>query len=335
MNNEPKRPAPDAREVDHEEGGHDTSWQPPPPQRKRRAGLGAALVAGVSLGLAGLCAWYALGLRKDLAIARADLLAAEHDVGVARTRTDQQATRAESLAKESAEHAAGKAETEKQLAAVQADASASHAELDALRAQRAEMEKRLTAWKSITEKLRKMIDAGRLQVMVRDGRMILKLSNEVLFDTGKADLAPDGKAALREVAAILRQFPDRRFMIGGHTDDIPLHNKDYRNNWELSTARAVSVTEFLVASGVRPNRLVAAGYGEYEPVASNRTDAGRRENRRIEIVLLPNVGELPPLPDDAGNTPPAHAAAPAQAASAPVAAKAAPAAPVAAKSTKH
>jgi chemotaxis protein MotB len=303
-------PAPKTREVDQEEGGHDTSWTPPAPRPRARTSWSAVLLSVVALGAAGASGYWAWTSRAKLAMASANTHAAEHDLALEQKKATELGERVTGLEKQLAEHQAGRATAEKQVEAIQADASSTKAELEALQKQRAEVEQRLAAWKSITEKLRKMIDAGKLQVSIRDGRMILKLGAEILFDTGKADLAPDGKTALREVAGILRQFPSRRFMIAGHTDNIPLHNATYRDNWELSTARAVSVTEFLVASGVRPDRLVAAGYGEYDAVANNRTEAGRRENRRIELVLLPNIGELPPLPTEPAAPPTANAKAP-------------------------
>jgi chemotaxis protein MotB len=175
--------------------------------------------------------------------------------------------------------------------------AASSTELEALRKQRAEADKRLAAFKEITEKFRKMIDSGKLTVIHRNGRMVVKLPAGVLFASGSAEISNEGRAALADVATILKQFPDRRFMVAGHTDNVPLVTSPFKNNWELSTARAVTVTTQLISAGMKPDRLAAAGYGEYEPVRANNTDAGRHENRRIEIVLLPNLAELPPIAD--------------------------------------
>ena len=101
-----------------------------------------------------------------------------------------------------------------------------------------------------------------------------------------------------EVAIVLRQFDDRSFMIEGHTDDRPLEDSKqsrFPNNWELSTARAVTVTRFLIEARMSPENLVAAGHAAYDPVSDNRTAQGRQENRRIEIVLLPKLGKLPTM----------------------------------------
>lgn len=184
---------------------------------------------------------------------------------------------------------------------------ASRSELAELRAQHEEAEKRVAALKSLTEKFRKMIDSGKLQVVLRHGRMVVKLPAGILFASGSAEISKEGKDALREVAAVLKQVPDRRLMVAGHTDNVPVvQPSPFKNNLELSTARALNVAEQLVASGLPAARLVAAGYAEHEPVRENSTEPGRHENRRIEIVLLPNISELPVDIVDAG-TPPSDA----------------------------
>lgn len=183
-------------------------------------------------------------------------------------------------------------------------------ELEALRQQEREAQQRTQAFNALKAKLQSMIDTGKLDVLVRHGRMIVKLPAQVLFKSGEADLSPSGQSALAEVASVLKDFPDRRFMVAGHTDDRPVTQSDYKDNWELSTARAVTVTEFLIQHGLNPKNLVAAGYGQYDPIASNATPHGRAENRRIELELLPNVAELPQLVDQV-----THAAAPAPSAS--------------------
>jgi chemotaxis protein MotB len=146
-------------------------------------------------------------------------------------------------------------------------------------------------------KLKHMIDAGHLKVTTRHGRVVLQLKNDVLFDTGSADLKPDGKLAINEVAATLRTMGPRRFQIAGHTDTQPIttdKKKLFPTNWELSSARAIAVVKLLSSEGVEPGVLSAAGYGPYDPVASNGSPDGMAKNRRIEITLMPNVAELVP-----------------------------------------
>jgi chemotaxis protein MotB len=145
-------------------------------------------------------------------------------------------------------------------------------------------------------KFKRMIDAGHLKVTTRHGRAVLQLHNDVLFDPGEADVKPAGKQALIEVAATLRNVGGRRFQVAGHTDAEPLTpatKKKYPSNWELSAARAIAVVKLLVESGVAPGELSAAGYGPYDPLASNASADGQAKNRRIEITLVPYVAQLP------------------------------------------
>jgi chemotaxis protein MotB len=124
---------------------------------------------------------------------------------------------------------------------------------------------------------------------------VLQLHNDVLFDTGMADVKPDGKKAIGQVAATLRTLGGRRFQVAGHTDNAPITTetkKTFPSNWELSSARAISVVKLLVSEGVDPGELSAAGYGPYDPIASNGSPDGQAKNRRIEITLVPNVGQL-------------------------------------------
>jgi chemotaxis protein MotB len=178
------------------------------------------------------------------------------------------------------------------------DLKASATELEDLRKQREEVEKRLEAFRDLTDKLKAMIDSGQLDVVVRKGRMLVELPAEVMFPSGSAELSDAGKMALMKVAVILEQFPKRQFMVTGHTDNRPLGKSQYRSNLELSTARAVTVTEFLISAGLKAENLIAAGVGKNDPVASNKTSKGRQRNRRIEIVLLPSIEELPQVPDE-------------------------------------
>ena len=167
--------------------------------------------------------------------------------------------------------------------------------LEELRRQKAAAEARLATYRSLLAKLRAMIDAGQLKVVVREGRMLIALANDVLFDSGKTEIKPDGQTALAQVAQVLATIPDRKFVVAGHTDNVPIRVARFPSNWELSTARAVEVTRFLIKNGMRPESLAAAGYGEFDPIAKNDTPDGRSQNRRIEIVLQPNIADLPTL----------------------------------------
>ncbi len=184
------------------------------------------------------------------------------------------------------------------LAKIGDDLQVTTQEVAQLRAWKNESSRRMQTVKDMSQKLQKMVDAGKLGVQVRDGRLVVRLPEDVLFPSGLATLSRDGELALMEVAVVLKQFPDRRFMVAGHTDSEPVKSDLYKDNWDLSLARAAVVTRFMIEAKVKPGNLVAAGYGEFDPVASNKTPKGRRENRRIDIVLLPDLSELPALPGD-------------------------------------
>ena len=186
-----------------------------------------------------------------------------------------------------------------ELSSLKGNLTTSQQELADLRKWKSEAAKRMDTFREMSKKLQKMVDAGKLGVRVRDGRLVMRLPQDVLFPSGSAQLSREGELSILEVAIILRQFPDRRFMVAGHTDNQPV-SKDtsYKDNWELAMARALVVARFMIEAKMKPENIVVAGYGEYDPIAKNTTPEGRRENRRIEIILLPDLSELPTLPED-------------------------------------
>lgn len=191
-------------------------------------------------------------------------------------------------------------QVEAMMASMETNLNATRAELEELRKARAEAEKRLQGFKDLTAKFQKMIESGAVQVKFRNGVMLVNMPSEVLFPSAAADLSEPGKLAVMQVGAVLKNLPERQFMIVGHTDSLPIKSTVYKDNWELSTARALNVTKYLVSAGLDAKRLIAAGHGEHDPVGSNKTKDGREKNRRIEIILLPNINELPPIPSDDG-----------------------------------
>jgi chemotaxis protein MotB len=172
------------------------------------------------------------------------------------------------------------------------------ARLEELRKAQAAAAKRAELFKKLLLKFKKMIDAGSLSIVLRDGRMVLQLRNDVLFDSGRVDIKKEGKDALAEVARILATLEDRELQVAGHTDNVPIASARFPSNWELSAARALAVVHHLIDRGVKPKLLSAAGYGEHDPVASNDKPEGRARNRRIEIVLMPDITELVQLPEE-------------------------------------
>jgi chemotaxis protein MotB len=147
-----------------------------------------------------------------------------------------------------------------------------------------------------------MIDAGKLMVKIRKGRMLISMPNDVLFDSGSAILKKAGQETLGQVAQALSGLADRQFLVAGNTDDKPIRTARFPSNWELSTERAVVVTRFLISKGMKAEQLGALGYGEFDPIVGNDTAEHRAQNRRIEIQLQPNLSELPSMENLAAGT---------------------------------
>jgi len=154
---------------------------------------------------------------------------------------------------------------------------------------------RLETFRKMLEQFQSMIKSGKLRVRIVRGRMVVEMSSNILFESGKAELSKEGTDALAQVAQVLATIPDRDFQVAGHTDNVPIKTKKFPSNWELSTERAVTVVKFFAENGVPSNRVSAAGYAETQPVESNDNEQGKALNRRIEIILMPNLDELPDL----------------------------------------
>ena len=164
---------------------------------------------------------------------------------------------------------------------------------------------------ALRQKLESLTALG-LKVNIRRNRMIISLPGDILFDSGKTDLKPEGKRILLEVAKVVRGDPqllDRDFQVAGHTDNQPLNRPPYYDNWGLSLMRAREVLKFLIAptdakpSGAGPNRVEpggglpatkwsAGGFGETDPVVVNDTAPNKQKNRRVELIVMPNVEEM-------------------------------------------
>ena len=158
-------------------------------------------------------------------------------------------------------------------------------------------EARDAIYRRIKEELAAMIDAGKLAVRIARGRLVIDLKQDILFPSGSAKLSDIGEETLADVARALSSFPDRSFQVEGHTDNVPIKTPRFPSNWDLSTARAVSVVDVFIKRGMPATSLSAAGYGEHQPRADNGSSEGRALNRRIEIVMQPDLQLLPDLVD--------------------------------------
>jgi chemotaxis protein MotB len=146
-------------------------------------------------------------------------------------------------------------------------------------------------YESLLENMESEIEKGKITITQLRGKLKVNMLDEILFDSGKTTIKPQGIEVLDRVGRILLDVKDRTISIEGHTDNVPIGpelSKKYPTNWELSAARATTVARYLQEKiGIDPGVLSATGYGEYQPVATNETEEGRAKNRRIDIVLIP------------------------------------------------
>jgi chemotaxis protein MotB len=174
--------------------------------------------------------------------------------------------------------------------------------LEEYKARAAQLERIRARFELLRDKLKKLTELG-LKVEIRRNRMVIRLPGDVLFASGQDKLREQGEKVLDAVAEVIRndkQLAGRYFQIAGHTDNKPLLGGRFGDNWGLSVMRARQVLLYLIApleskeggGGLDPLRLHAAGYGETDPVMKNDTDDGRQQNRRVELVLMPDVEEM-------------------------------------------
>lgn len=133
-----------------------------------------------------------------------------------------------------------------------------------------------------------------LKVEVKNGKVYVSLSEQLLFKSGSTEVDPKGVEALKKLAAALKDQDDLRVMVEGHTDDVPIAKgtAGIKDNWDLSVLRATSIVRILTAGGVSPQQVVPSGRGEYSPVESGTSKKIRQKNRRTEIILTPKLDEL-------------------------------------------
>lgn len=142
---------------------------------------------------------------------------------------------------------------------------------------------------ALVKKLSAEVEQGQLQVRQYKNMLSVDVAEKIFFDSGRAELKESGKEVLAKVGEALKSYNDKVIRVVGYTDNVPIAKSMQRifpSNWELSVARATNVVRFLQGAGVPPERMVAAGRGEYSPIAENDTPEGRQKNRRIEIMLI-------------------------------------------------
>ncbi len=227
--------------------------------------------------------------RKTLAVLAVAALAA---CGYSKEEYGAKVAEADKYMKQYQDESAKAADLEKKVAAQQSQITGLQSQLAETAQAKAKLEAEKQAmqaqYQQLTASLQKEISEGNIQVQNLKGKMLVRLSDKILFPSGSAAINKDGKAALDKVAESFKTLQDKSVIVSGFTDNVPVSPKaGFASNWELSTARALSVVRYLQSKGVDPKMLGAGGFGEYRPVAPNDTPEGRQQNRRIEIILAP------------------------------------------------
>jgi chemotaxis protein MotB len=143
----------------------------------------------------------------------------------------------------------------------------------------------------LNQQLQASVDNDNIKIEQLNDRLRITIEDSILYPSGKAELSSEGRKALDKIIPTLKDADgDHRIEVEGYTDDVPVGKglkAKYKTNWELSSARAASVVEYLQKKGVDPSRLTAAGHGQYQPTADNASTVGRARNRRTDIDLVP------------------------------------------------
>ncbi|HVG60114.1 MAG TPA: flagellar motor protein MotB [Hyalangium sp.] len=270
----------------------DSYWDKQQPPQPKRTSWVPWLTTVLVVLLAGVLAWFGQGAYSDLQ-ARANA-------------ADAEALKAHERAK-AAEQA--KQDVEARLAALDSEKSQLSTQLNQLSTERdqlsqavqekdAELARLKATYQDLEEKMKAEIADGEIRLSQAEGRIQVDLVDKILFDSGEASITERGAGVLTRLGAVLVGVEGRTIQVSGHTDDSPPSQRlaaTFPTNWELSVARAVNVVRFLQEkANVPARRLMAAGYGETHPVATNATPKGRARNRRIEILLIPELPAAKP-----------------------------------------
>jgi chemotaxis protein MotB len=223
--------------------------------------------------------------RDDLAAANAKM---SEGLADARVQNETLGRRVRGLELDAAEHEAEMNKMRGRLSELEEDRAKLSARERKLLEEKRKLEAQKSHFSELTEALKGEVEKGRVALRKLKNGVVVEMPGKVLFPSGKVELDEQGSKTLEKVAAALKDIKDRRFRVEGHTDDVPLSKRvNFKDNWELSAERALTVARFLRDHGVQPARLSAEGRAFYSPVASNKTKEGRARNRRIEIFLVP------------------------------------------------
>lgn len=146
--------------------------------------------------------------------------------------------------------------------------------------------------KEIQKKVNAYIAANSLETQLKttltDEGLLITILNDIFFDSGNSSIRKKDEQLAKEISKLLVMNPPRNIIVSGHTDNVPIQNAEFESNWHLSVMRAVNFMKLLLENGqLDPRAFSAKGFGEYNPVADNKTNEGQQKNRRVEILILP------------------------------------------------
>lgn len=243
--------------------------------------------------------------RKQAEVERAQLTEkAQHcdeKLGTALDQNQQLITKVASMGQNVEQLLGEKGELSQERERLKKDQEALAKEVEELKRMRAAAEARNAEYRKVMEKLNRMIDAGTLSVKVRSGRMIVQMSSDVVFPPGATKIKPEARDAIVQLAETMKEFSDRKFQVMGHSDSTPISTARFPSNWELSTQRAIEVVKLMIEAGVDPSMISAAGNAEFDPLASEDTPENKTMNRRVEVVFMPKLDELPGFGESLAN----------------------------------
>ncbi|WP_068596380.1 OmpA family protein [Vaginella massiliensis] len=186
------------------------------------------------------------------------------------------------------------ATTRSELTAKEAELSAKINQINELENLLAQQRKAIASLKNSIDDALRGFDGKGITVYEKNGQIYVSMENKLLFSSGKWDVREEAKTALSQLANVLKKQSDLNILIEGHTDSVPYNTKqgEVLDNWDLSVMRATAVTKTLENYNVRPTQMTAAGRSKYIPIGDNSTESGKAKNRRVEIIITPNLEKI-------------------------------------------
>lgn len=187
-----------------------------------------------------------------------------------------------------------KSDYEKKIKSLDIEIANLNSELSELKELNEKQKKELSRMENQAQELEKQLDdeikKGEIRLKKYHDRLIINIDDRISFDSGQSELKRNFLPTLEKISRILAQYPEYYIIVEGHTDDVPIKTARFRNNWQLSTERALAVLDYLLKNtDLDPRRFSATGYGEYRPIVSNDTKENRALNRRVDIVVIPII----------------------------------------------